>query len=336
MNQSTMTGCLGEVAFEVLMAMAWEICMAKIDLRIDFISAARYLEVLIGKLAHNISQETAQTLEHMREHLKGAFVRVNQVVQTVSELSVDMLCDYFIRASAIRCKHGQKAIDLSTPMYFPETPEWPATLEEASYKCNEDLAANSSDAISSAIPQQTHTAANEAENHEERLKKQKFGAEGMSQVAFQVKDTQNFLTASEKAAWLDSVDKLDFLDQNASLPSVVFCCQFNSSQSAEEELKPDSGNSRASLPLVGRSQILVKKNGIKHVRYVIFLRRPKPSDMDASFTEDTDIAFNRLLEFNTNIMQSGNIDNDDIKHFYDREHVQPEYTRKSPWKRPRI
>jgi hypothetical protein len=65
---------------------------------------------------------------------------------------------------------------------------------------------------------------------------------------------------------------------------------------------------------------------------VIFVRRPKPSDISAEF-DDADTGFKRLLEFNTDIMKSKNIDEADINHAHSAAQVQPQYKRSAHWPR---
>jgi hypothetical protein len=170
----------------------------------------------------------------------------------------------------------------------------------------------------------------EAEAEEKKMKELSlFGADGVGLVGFEVKDRRGFLTRQSIKKWLDRIDKLEFLDVNAYLPSVFVCCQFDSKQFAEENRGTQLY--RGTPPLVVRSQIVLK-NGIEHVRYVIFVRRPKPSDISAEF-DDADTGFKRLLEFNTDIMKSKNIDKADINHAHSAAQVQPQYKRSAHWPR---
>ncbi|NDD93201.1 hypothetical protein EBZ37_14115, partial [bacterium] len=144
-NHSTMTGFMAELAFQVLMLMAWQQCLANLRVGafdIPFIPAFVFLEVLFGAKLKRVSQQTAAVLEALREHLQGGWVRVNQVVLTNSQLSVDMLCDYAVRASAIACAAGQTAIDQLIPVVYSELPSVPPSLESLAFSSNESLSSN--------------------------------------------------------------------------------------------------------------------------------------------------------------------------------------------------
>jgi hypothetical protein len=70
---------------------------------------------------------------------------------------------------------------------------------------------------------------------------------------------------------------------------------------------------------------------VKHLRYALFVRHQKPSDIDSSLVEH-DAAFTNLLQFTTDVRSSGNVDAADVK-FDDKdsERVQPDYRAKGTW-----
>ena len=343
LNQSTMTGFLGEVAFQALMLMAWQKCLelSKVKFSVPFIPFFLYLQVFLGSKLSAVSEETAKALDSMREEMKFAWIRVNQVVVTNSDVSIDMLCDYAIRASVLRCKQGYPAIDFAAPVVFSQPPTLCGSSGPISnFSLAKDLLEkNSTDTREYKTDDIAYSIKTSLENQEKR---NFFRASLVSHACFQVKDHQGFLTTSEKEKLLDRLDeKSDLLLQNSHLPSVFFCSEFDSKEDSEMDVNitdldfpsTQQGSKRRSSALVVRRQV-VKTSTSEHVRYVVFVHRQKPSDIDERLKVHNR-AFTQLLNFTTDILKSRNIDQADVKfiELNARTSVQPNYRNANCWNR---
>ena len=77
------------------------------------------------------------------------------------------------------------------------------------------------------------------------------------------------------------------------------------------------------------------KTDVNHVRYVICIRRPEPSDIDSGLLP-VNVAFQRLLEYQSDVFASKNIDAADVKHNKMGTELQPKYRDSGPLlRRPR-
>jgi hypothetical protein len=122
LNDTTSIGFRGEIGMQILCLIAWQKCITESpqkllpEFRFPFVPALDFIKKLLGMEFFEALPADVRT--GLEQDLANAYVRMNQFVKTFAELRVDTLREYFIRASGVYCKEGQKAVDLAVSLWF--------------------------------------------------------------------------------------------------------------------------------------------------------------------------------------------------------------------------
>ena len=351
LNGATQLGIRGEHGFQFLVLMAYQECMGfsfskrlPVSLSFPCIRLTEFLERFFGETMHKVSKTTQTAWSHMKESLKDAVVRPNQFVRTEEAPSLEMAYEHFLRGTVVWCKNNQKAIDFFFPFHNLDDkmglPRLPREFnisnkllvadvhESIDQNCSKDLQPNRG-MVGNSIKHDRRDGSSSAF----------ITKSGINFFIAQIKVGQDCTTISQKAKFMNSVDKVGDI-QNQSHPSVLLLCEFKNNTSAEQFVHPSkvAGSSTGMFnrvktrvsrhiqnnklcPLVIRCQRLRSND-----RFVVFLRDLRPSHIltgNADEIAQIDDEFSRLIEPQRKILMNKNIDSMDLPQLRNMCRTQP-------------